>query len=348
LGVNTGQTIVIKAPVSTANYAQKTTTFKQILQSIPGVTGVTASGAVPGKEVAEFLANRRYGASKSEERTYEMLKVDHDFIKNYNLQIVAGRAFDKSRASDSTGLVLNEAAVKQLGFASNEDAIGKQVWIETKDTKPDLVIGVIKDYHQRSLQLNYTPVILFMDPQFSWVPANYFSVKFNGDNPDHILAGIKATWAGYFPESSLDWFFLDDFYNRQYQQDQRFGKLFMLFSCLAIIIACMGLFGLTAFSTSRRIKEIGVRKVLGASVNSIISMLTMDAVKLVLLSAVLALPLSYLFIKEWLRGYAFRTTLTWWQFTVPVVVLLFISIVTIAYITFKAAVVNPVNSIRDE
>jgi putative ABC transport system permease protein len=348
LGVDTGQTIVIKAPVSTVNYAQKVTTFKQILQNIPGVNGVTASGAVPGKEVAEFLANRRYGASKSEERTYEMLKVDHDFIKNYNLQVVAGRAFDKGRTSDSTGLVLNEAAVKQLGFASDEDAIGKQVWIETKDTKPDLVIGVIKDYHQRSLQLNYTPVILFMDPQFSWIPANYFSVKFTGDNSDRILAGIKATWTGYFPESSLDWFFLDDFYNRQYQQDERFGKLFILFSCLAIIIACMGLFGLTAYSTSRRVKEIGVRKVLGASVGSIIKMLTVDAVQLVLLSSLVALPLSFLFVKEWLHGYAFRTALTWWQFAVPVVVLLVISVVTIAGITFKAAIVNPVNSIRDE
>jgi putative ABC transport system permease protein len=348
LGVNIEQTIVIKAPVNTPGYAHKVEAFKQVLQNIQGVNSVTASGAIPGKVVNECLANRRYGASKAEERTYDMLKVDHDFIKDYHLQIIAGRSFDKSRPADSTGLILNEAAVKQLGFTSDEDAIGKRVWLETKETKPDQVIGVIRDYHQQSLQLNYTPVILFMDPEFDWIPINYYSVKFNGGDPDHILRGIKSTWAAYFPESSLDWFFLDDFYNKQYQQDLQFGKVFLLFSCLAILIACMGLFGLTAYSTSRRVKEIGVRKVLGASVSHIISMLTADAVKLVLLSSLLALPLSYLFIEQWMNGYAFKTALTWWQFTAPVAILLIISVATIAFITFKAARVNPINSLRDE
>ncbi len=348
LGVNIEQTIVIKAPINTPNYAQKVKSFKQTLQNIPGVSGVTASGAVPGKAVGEWISNRRYGASKNEERTYEMLKVDHDYIKNYNLQLIAGRAFDKGSAADSTGLVLNQAAVKQLGFSSDEDAIGKQVWLETKETKPDVVIGVIKDYHQQSLQQNYTPLILFMDPGFGWIPTNYYSVKFNSANLDHILPGIKSAWAGYFPESSLDWFFLDEFYNRQYQQDLQFGTVFLLFSCLAILIACMGLFGLTAYSTSRRVKEIGVRKVLGASVSHIISMLTVDAVKLVLLSSLVALPLSFLFIEQWMNGYAFKTALTWWQFTAPVVILLLISVGTIAFITFKAARVNPINSLRDE
>jgi putative ABC transport system permease protein len=309
---------------------------------------VTASGAVPGKEVGEFLADRRYGASKSEERTYEMLKVDHDFIKNYNLQLVAGRSFDKSQPGDSTGVVLNQAAVKQLGFSSDEAAVGQGVWLETKEKSPDMVIGVIKDYHQQSLQQNYTPVILFMDPAFSWVPVNYYSVKFNTGNTDQIISGIKTTWNNYFPESSFDWFFLDDLYNRQYQQDLQFGHTFIIFSSLAILIACMGLFGLTAYSTSRRIKEIGVRKVLGASVGSIIAILTFDAVKVVLVSSLVALPLSFLFIEQWLHDYAFRAALTWWQFITPIVILLIIAVATIGYITFKAAVVNPINSLRDE
>ncbi len=348
LGVNINETIVLKAPVNTPGYAQKVQSFKQVLQNIQGVTGVTASGAVPGKEVGEFLADRRYGASKNEERTYEMLKVDHDFIKNYNLQVIAGRPFDKSRPADSTGVVLNQAAVKQFGFASDEAAIGKQVWLETKESKPDLVIGVIKDYHQQSLQQNYTPVILFMDPKFSWVPINYYSIKFSGNDLDRIMPEIKKAWGAYFPESSLDWFFLDSFYNRQYQQDLQFGRIFLLFSGIAILIACMGLFGLTTYSASRRIKEIGVRKVMGASVGNIISLLTFDSVKLVLLSGLLALPLSFLFIEQWLNGYAFKAELTWWQFLAPVVILLLISVATITYITFKAAVVNPINSLRDE
>ncbi|HEY4327020.1 MAG TPA: ABC transporter permease [Mucilaginibacter sp.] len=348
LGVNIDQTIVLKSPVKTPDYAQKVQTFKQVLQSIKGVEGVTASGAVPGKEVAEFLSNRRYGASKNEERTYEMLKVDFDFIKNYNLQIVAGRAFDKGQPSDSTGIILNQASVKQLGFSSDEAAVGQRVWLETKEKSPDLVIGVIKDYHQQSLNQNYTPVILFMDPAFSWVPTRYYSVKFKSSNTDQIISSIKSHWNNYFPESSFDWFFLDDFYNRQYQQDLQFGHIFLIFSSLAILIACMGLFGLTAYSTSRRIKEIGVRKVLGASINSIITMLTLDVVKVVLFSSLLALPLSYLFIGEWLHAYAFRAALTWWQFVVPVALLLVIAVTTIGYITFKAAAANPVRSLKDE
>jgi putative ABC transport system permease protein len=348
LGININETIVIKAPVNTPDYAQKIQTFKQVLLSTAGINGVTVSGAVPGKEVGEFLANRRFGASKNEERTYEMLKVDHDFIKNYGLQMVAGRAFDKSRPTDSTGVVLNQAAVKQFGFASDEDAVGKQVWLETKDTKPDLVIGVIKDYHQQSLQQNYTPVVLFMDPKLNWIPTNYYSINFKGNNTGQIIPAIKKAWNSYFPESSLDWFFLDDFYNTQYQQDVQFGRIFMLFSCIAILIACMGLFGLTAYSASRRIKEIGVRKVMGASVGSIVSLLTLDSVKLVLFSGLLAMPVSFLFIEQWLNSYAFRVGLTWWQFIVPVTVLLVISVATIAFITFKAAVVNPISSLRDE
>ena len=294
------------------------------------------------------MADRRFGASKSEERGYEMLKVDHDFIKNYNLELVAGRVFDKSRPADSTGVVLNQSAAKVLGFASDEAAVGQKVWLETKDNVPDEVIGVIKDYHQQSLQQNYTPVILFMDPGFNWVPVKYFSVKFNSANTDQIIARMKTTWNNYFPESSFDWFFLDDFYNRQYQQDLQFGHIFILFSSLAILIACMGLFGLTAYSTSRRIKEIGVRKVLGASVSHIITLLTFDAVKVVLFSGLIALPLSFLFIRDWMNGYAFRAGLSWWQFVVPVIMLLLIAISTIAYITFRAAVVNPIKSLRDE
>jgi putative ABC transport system permease protein len=277
-----------------------------------------------------------------------MLKVDFDFIKNYNLQIVAGRAFDKGQPSDSTAVILNQASVKQLGFSSDEAAVGQRVWLETKEKSPDLVIGVIKDYHQQSLNQNFTPVILFMDPAFSWVPTRYYSVKFNSSNTDQIISSIKNNWNSYFPESSFDWFFLDDFYNRQYQQDLQFGHIFLIFSSLAILIACMGLFGLTAYSTSRRIKEIGVRKVLGASVSSIITMLTFDVVKVVLFSSLLALPLSYLFIGQWLHAYAFRAALTWWQFVVPVVILIIIAISTIGYITFKAAVANPVRSLKDE
>jgi putative ABC transport system permease protein len=347
-GVNINQTIVIKTPVNTSNYAQKINSFKNTLLAFSGVKAVTLSGAIPGREVRWFLANRRFGAPKSEERTYEMLKVDHDFMQAYGMQLIAGRAFDKSRPADSIGVVLNESAVKQFGFSSPEEAIGKKVWLETVDNHPDEVIGVIKDYHQQSLQQKYTPVILFMDPTLSWIPADYFSVKVSQNNMAQMVDNIKTTWNNNFPESSFDFFFLDDFYNRQYKQETQFGHVFTLFSSLAIFIACIGLFGLTAYSAARRTKEIGVRKVLGASVQSIISLLTWDVVKLILISSLFALPVAYIFINQWLNHYAFKVTLTWWQFALPVFALVVIAIGTTFYLTFRAALTNPTSSLRNE
>jgi len=348
LGVNISQTLVAKAPASTEDYSRKIAAFKNALLAIPGVTGVAGSGAVPGREVAEFLANRRYGADLKDERAYEMLKVDHDFIKLYDLQLVAGRDFDKARPSDSTGLVLNEAAVRQFGFASNEEAIGQRVWLEVNSGKPNEIIGVIKDYHQQSLQQGFTPIILFMDPNYGWIPTRYYSLKMNARNMTASVEQVRQTWKALFPESSFDFFFLDAFYNRQYQQERQYGNIFLLFSALAVFIACMGLFGLTAYATARRNKEIGVRKVLGASVQNIVSLLTWDSLRLIIVAGLVALPVSLWLIAQWLQGYAFRSDLTWWQFAIPVVALVLVAIVTTAYLTIRSALMNPVLTLRDE
>jgi putative ABC transport system permease protein len=347
-GAAISQTLVMKAPVKTTGYRDKLNNFSTSLRAIPGVKMVTGSGSVPGKEVGKFLANRRFGAPKSEERTYEMLRVDFDFIKAYELSVVAGREFDPARPADSTGIILNEAAVRQLGFASASEAIGQKVWLETLDKRPNEVIGVIKNYHQQSLQKSYTPVILFMDPALGWIPADFYSVKIAQGQEYNVAASVKGVWDRTFPESSFDFFFLDEFYDRQYRQDIQFGRIFLLFSSLAILIACMGLFGLTAYSTARRTKEIGVRKVLGASVSNILSLLTWDITRLIIGCSLLALPLAYLFITQWLNNYAFRVSLTWWQFILPVLALVIIAIATISYLTFKAALANPALTLRDE
>jgi len=347
-GVNINQTLVFKAPVGTTGYDQKVLSFKNAIKSIPGVNVITASGPVPGKEVGKFAADRRFGAPRKDERLFEMLRVDHEFIKAYGLELIAGHAFDKSRAADSTGVILNEAALKQFGFASPEEAIGQKVWLETLDKQPNEVIGVIKNYHQQSLQLKYTPIILFMDPKLGWVPTEYYSVKMANANVQGVVSNVKREWDSFFPESSFDYFFLDELYNRQYFQDVQFGRIFMLFSSLAIFIACMGLFGLTAYSTARRTKEIGVRKVLGASVSNIMSLLTMDVIKLILICSMIAIPVAWLFIGQWLQSYAFRVGLNWWQFALPVASLIIIAVCTISYLTYKAAHSNPVRTLRDE
>ncbi|RYD88314.1 MAG: FtsX-like permease family protein, partial [Sphingobacteriales bacterium] len=293
-------------------------------------------------------ACRRYGASKATERPYEMLRVDFDFMKMYKLQLAAGRAFDSRNTGDSTKVVLNETAAKQFGFASAQDAVGKKIWIESLDKEPNEVIGVIRDYHQQSLRENYAATVLFMDPKLTWVPLKFISVEVN--QAQAITAGDKlgSLWTDFFPESSFDHFFLDDFYARQYEQDVHFGQVFMLFSSIAIIIACLGLFGLTAYATARRKKEIGVRKVLGASAQSIVQLLTNDLLKLILTASVVAIPVAAVLVYQWLQGYAFKVQITWWQFALPVVLLMFISFLATAYLTYKAALTNPVKTLRDE
>jgi len=162
------------------------------------------------------------------------------------------------------------------------------------------------------------------------------------------VAEIQNIWGQYFPESSFDFFFLDDFYNSQYQQETQFGNIFWLFSSLAIFIACMGLFGLTAYATARRRKEIGVRKVLGASVQSIVTILTIDVIKLILVCSMIAIPVAYLLVTQWLQNYAFRVQLNVWQFFMPVFTLILITLATISYLTFKAARSNPAVTLKDE
>jgi putative ABC transport system permease protein len=347
-GINLKQTIVLKAPANTDNYIQKVNGFKSGATSVAGVQEVSVSGAVPGKQVGMAAACRRYGTSEAEERTYEMLRVDFDFIKMYRLQLVAGRSYNSTNTGDSTKVVLNETAVKQFGFKSPQDAVGKKIWIESLTKEPNEVIGVIKDYHQQSLKEAYAATVLFMDPKLNWVPLKFISVQVNQAQMTTANKSLEQLWNDFFPDSSFDYFFLDDFYAWQYEQDIHFGQVFMLFSSMAVVIACLGLFGLTAYSTARRKKEIGVRKVLGASAQSIVQLLTNDMLKLILTASVIAMPVAAVLIHQWLQGYAFKVQITWWQFIVPIVVLMLISFSATIYLTYKAALTNPVKTLRDE
>jgi len=187
-----------------------------------------------------------------------------------------------------------------------------------------------------------------MDPALGWVPTDYISVKVNSGHMQEMVAELKNVWDRSFPESSFDSFFLDDSYNRQYQQEIQFGRNFMLFASLAIFIACMGLYGLTAYSTARRNKEIGIRKVLGASVQSIVRLLTRDVIRLIFFCSVLAMPAALLLIDQWLNAYAFRVKLALWQFIVPVAALVVIALLTTGWLTVRAALANPTSTLKDE
>ena len=348
LGVNIEQVLVLKSPVNTDDYLRKTQSFKDELKKLAGVRAVSGSGSVPGREVGQVLANRRFGSRAGDDKPFEMLTVDYDFIKAFDLNLVAGRNFDRARPADQYGLVLNESAVRQFGFTSAEQAIGQKILLESTTDRPNEIIGVIKDYHQQGLQRSFTPVILFMDPDYQWLPTDFYSIRLSTQNLDGVIREVRQQWTTFFPESSMDYFFLDEFFNQQYQQDLQFGRNFLLFSSLAIFIACLGLFGLTSYSTARRTKEIGVRKVLGASVFSILSLLVWDLLRLVLLAALVAFPISWYLIRQWLATYAFRIELNASHWLIPVLILTVIALATISFLTVKAALANPTKALRSE
>jgi putative ABC transport system permease protein len=347
-GINIEKLLVLEAPVQTDDYEQKIETFKKELRRIPGVEKVTGSGTVAGMQVAKFLANRPYHANASEDRLYEMLMTDYDFIDTYGLEIISGRNFDRDRPSDLKGLILNESSVRQFGFADAESAINEKIHLEINRNEPNEVIGVIKDYHQQSLQNSFTPIIIFMDPEYSWIPIEYYSIRFNTRNKDQIMNESRRIWDSFFPESSFDYFFLDEFYNQQYKMDVQYGKIFTIFSIIAIFIAVLGLLGLSIYSTSQRTKEIGIRKVLGASESSIYQMLAKEIVLLITVATLIAIPATYFAMAKWLNSYAFKINPPLWAFFVPILVLLIISLTTISKILLDATRTNPVNTLRYE
>lgn len=244
-------------------------------------------------------------------------------------------------------MMLNEAAVISLGFKNAQDAVGKLV--ETKNGRGRVfeneVVGVIQNFHQTSLKDDYTPLVVrAIDPS----SITHYEVKFNSSNLPQTITQIEKTYKNVFPEAAFQYFFLDEFFDQQYKVEQHFGQVFSLFSGFAIFVACMGLFGLTLITITQRIKEIGIRKVLGASVSNILLLISKDFIGLILIANAIALPLAYWGCYKWLQNYKFRIDFSAWFFITPMVMVFLITILTVSYQSVRAALVNPVRSLRSE
>ncbi len=274
----------------------------------------------------------------------KFVSVDYDFIPTYGIQMAAGRNFSREYSTDTLSFVLNESAVKALGWKMPQDAVGKD--FKYGNTKGH-VIGVIKDFHFESMHQSIVPLVLEMFP-----PSRYYfnnlSVKFSGNNLAASLSYLENTWKKFLPEIPYQYTFLDENFDKLYEAEQRQGNIFTIFACIAIFIACLGLFGLSAFAISQRIKEIGIRKVLGADVSTIVALLSKDFLKLVGLSAIVAFPVAWYFMNNWLRDFAYRISMPWWIFIIAGIVAALIALITISFQAIKAAVANPVKSLRTE
>ncbi|MFN2438100.1 MAG: ABC transporter permease [Chitinophagaceae bacterium] len=330
---------------------EKLETFKSELKNSPNVLSVTSGYGLPGDQYAGDGINVP-GKEGTKEYSAKVFIGDHDYIKTLGLKIIAGRDFSKDMSTDEKeAFIINETAVKELGFGTPEKAIGQPLhwneWAPTDSLNPvkkGKVIGVIRDFHYNSLHEKVTTSVLHIYPQVSFKVA----VKLNTADIKNTIAFINSTWNKFSPGYPLDYKFMDDSYGKMYKAEENLGSLIWIFTIMAIFIGCMGLFGLAAFSAEQRIKEIGIRKVLGASVLNITALLSKGFVRLVLISSLIAFPIAWWAMNKWLEDFSYRITISWWIFLVAGVAALLIALITVSFQAIKAAVTNPVKNLRTE
>ena len=268
--------------------------------------------------------------------------VDYDYLQTLGIELIKGRNFSREFGTDSNAVILNEATAKTLGYA---DPIGQHIYESGIDGSAAsyTIIGVVKNFHFESLKRDIGMLGLFLGSSTGFV-----SFKMNAANAPQIIPYAEKKWKTFAPEMPFSYQFLDAAFNNVYSSEQRVAKIAITFSVLAILIACLGLFGLATYMAEQRTKEIGIRKVLGASVGNVVSMLSKDFLKLVTIAFCIAAPLAWWAMKNWLQDFAYRIDISWWIFGIAGVLALFIALFTISFQAIKAAVANPVKSLRTE
>ncbi len=313
--------------------------FKNELLQNPGVISAAGSGGIPGEEFQDGVY-QALGASAGEQCPLMQIGTDYDFAETLKLEIAAGRFFSPDFAADTMAVVLNEAAVKAFGFT---DPVGRQITWPGGEVRLN-VIGVLKDFHYESLHQKIRPLLIYLR-QWS---RTYILVRIQADRVPETLAHLEKTWNDFIPYKPFDFFFLDSRFEALYRAEQRTGRIFAVFSLLAVCIACLGLFGLAAFTAEQRTNEIGIRKVLGASISGIVLLLSKEFTKWVLLANLIAWPIAWLAMRNWLQSFAYRISINWWAFALAALLALAIAILTVGYQAFKAATANPVDALKYE
>ena len=269
---------------------------------------------------------------------------DYDFINTFGIPLAAGRFFGRDYGTDTNNYVINQAAVKAIGWKTDQDAVGKD--FKYGNTKGHIV-GVMKDFHFESMHQSIVPIVLTMFP-----PTNSYynnvSIKIKGSNTAAAIAALERSWKKFFPETPFEYTFIDEKFDKLYQSEQRQASIFTAFACIAIFIACLGLFGLSAFAITQRVKEIGVRKVLGASVSGLVGLLSKEFLKLVAIAAVPAFLIAWYAMHNWLKDFAYRINIQWWVFVAAGLLAALIAFITVSFQAIKAATANPVKSLRTE
>jgi len=338
LGFDRDQVLVIK---NTAVLGKQAESLNKELKQMPGVANTTMSLYQPtGDERLKtgLFPDRVIDVKK--DILSEFWSVDENYLNTMGLKLVAGRNFSKQMASDSMAIIVNEAFAEKFG---QKDPLNKYVYRNSIGLQQFHIVGVVKNFHYESLRDKISPLVLAYSPDNGAI-----SVKVKTADLSGLMSKIENKWKQFSPNQQFSYSFMDQDFDATYRSEQKLGTLFISFSTLAILIACLGLFGLAAYAAEQRTKEIGIRKVLGASVSGIVGLLSVDFIRLVFISMLIASPLAWYFMNKWLQDFAYRTEFHWWILVISGAVALLIAFVTISFQSIKAALANPVKSLRSE
>jgi putative ABC transport system permease protein len=337
-------------PMRGDKMGKSTDALRGDLRNLAGVSSVSIGYGYPGDAVAgDQIMFDRNGQRVTQNIT--QLTVDFDYIKTLGLHVIAGRDFSRNMGTDQDhAWILNETAVRELGFGTPQKALGQNLyWHPWDGNNPDSlkigkVIGVVQDFNYKSLYDKVEPAAIQIYPQAAWKVA----VKLSTANIGATLSQIKDVWSKYAPDYPLEYKFLDENFGEFYRSEDKLQSLLWVFTGIAIFVGCLGLFGLAAYSTESRRKEIGIRKILGASSRGVLYLLSVDFIKPVLIALLIASPITAIVMSRWLRSFAYRVPITWWIFLLAGAVAVAIALLTVSYQALRAAVANPVKSLRTE
>jgi putative ABC transport system permease protein len=351
LGFNKEQILFFQVRDSLRSNAKTLETFKTEIKRSPNVVSITSGYGLPGDQYAGDGINI---PTKDGEKEYSanVFIGDYDYVKTLGLRIIAGRDFSREMATDEReAFIINETAVKELGYGTAEKAIGQPMswneWVPADTLHPvkkGKVIGVVQDYHYKSLHEKLAISVIQLYPQV----AVKVAVKLKTADMKGTIAYINKIWNQFSPGYPLDYKFMDESYGAMYKSEEKLASLLWVFTMMAIFVGCMGLFGLAAFSAEQRTKEIGIRKVLGASMLNIMGLLSKRFVILILVASFIAFPVAWWAMNKWLEDFPYRITISWWIFAIAAVAALAIALITVSFQSIKAAIANPVTSLRTE
>ncbi len=346
LGFNKEQQIVLPLQQGYRNTEANFTSLKNELLKTTGIKTVTSGSTYPGIQNMNDMLFFAEGKTKSDIVDVHLSAIGNDYLQALGMQLVSGRSFSNEFKADSAGIILNETAIRQFGY-SPKSAIGKKVQFEFGNFKGSMnIVGVVKDFNFESLHSEIKPHG-FTSEMFG-NKYGYLIASLNTTNYSRIVSDIEKAWTKLNPSTPFVYSFLDQDFQRNYEKEQRTSQMVVYFTIIAIFIACLGLFGLSAFAAEQRTREIGIRKVLGASIADVTSLLSKDFIKLVAIAIVIASPLAWFVMNRWLQDFHYRIMISWWMFAAAGLLAVLVAIVTISFQSIKTALANPVKSLRTE